>query len=67
MNFLSCQFQYRNTQYYFSAQTGSTGGFLTVDAGSWVVTISGIAGRNVSGVTFKGAAAAPYTWVAIGL
>lgn len=59
--------QFANTQYYFGAQVGSTGGFLTVDAGSWVVTISGIAGRNVSGVTFKGAAAAPYTWFAVGL
>lgn len=59
--------QFANTNYYFNAAVGSTGGFLTVDAGSWVVTISGIAGRNVSGVTFKGAAAAPYTWIAIGL
>src|SRR3990167_8027761 len=43
------QTNFNSTQYYFSAQTGSTGGFLTVDAGSWVVTISGPTGRNVSG------------------
>ncbi len=59
--------QFTNTNYYFNAAIGSTGGFLTVDAGSWVVTISGIAGRNISGVTFKGASSSPYTWVAIGL
>ncbi len=59
--------QFADTHYYWNAAVGSTGGFLTVDAGSWVVTISGIAGRNVSGVTFKGAPSTPYTWVAIGL
>ena len=59
--------EFANTQYFWSAQVGSTGGYLSVDAGSWNVTISGPAGRNVSGVTFKGAPSSPYTWVAIGL
>ncbi|MEK7112945.1 MAG: hypothetical protein AAB875_06565 [Patescibacteria group bacterium] len=58
---------FANTQYYWSATTGSTGGFLTVDAGSWAVTISGAAGRNISGVVFKGGASMPYYWIAIGL
>lgn len=59
--------QFANSQYFWSAQAGSTGGFLTVDAGSWVVTISGANGRNVSGVIFKGAPSTPYTWFAVGV
>ena len=58
---------FANTNYFFTAQVGSTGGFLSVDAGSWAVTISGPGGRLTSGVVFKGAPSSPYTWVAIGL
>ena len=58
---------FSNTQYYFSAQVGSTGGFLTVDAGSWAITISGPGGRLTSGVVFKGAPSSPYTWIAVGV
>ena len=58
---------FANTSYFWTAQTGSTGVFLATDAGSWAVTISGINGRNTSGVVFKGGASMPYTWVAIGL
>ena len=58
---------FANTQYFFTAQVGSTGGFLSVDAGSWNITISGPGGRLTSGVVFKGAPSSPYTWVAIGL
>lgn len=59
--------QFANTQYFFTAQAGSTGGFLSVDAGSWNITISGPAGRNASGVTFKGAPSTPYSWIAVGV
>lgn len=56
-----------NTQYYFSAQVGSSSTFTADNTGSVVVVISGLAGRGVGSVIFKGAASAPYTWVAIGL
>ena len=59
--------QFTNEDYFFTAQIGSTGTFLAAEAGSWNITISGTLGRNVSGVTFKGAQSSPYTWVAIGL
>ena len=58
---------FANTSYFWTAQVGSTGGFLSVDAGSWNVTISGPGGRLTSGVVFKGAPSSPYTWMAVGL
>ena len=57
---------FANTQYYFNASIGSSSTFLTLDAGSWQVTVSGPLGRNISGVVFKGGPSAYYTWVAIG-
>ena len=59
--------EFADTNYYFNAVAGSSSTFLAVNAGSVVMMVSGAAGRNVSGVTFKGAASAPYTWIAIGL
>ena len=58
---------FASTQYYWNAQIGSSSTFLSVDAGSWNVTISGPAGRNISGVVFKGGPSTVYNWVAIGL
>lgn len=58
---------FASTQYYWNAQIGSSSTFLTVDAGSWAVTVSGPAGKNISGVVFKGGPSAVYNWVAIGL
>ena len=58
---------FANTQYYWNAQIGSSSTFLSVDAGSWNVTISGPAGKNISGVVFKGGPSTRYDWVAIGL
>lgn len=58
---------FSNTQYFFTAQTGSTSVYDTDEAVSGVITISGANGRGVGSVIFQGAASTPYTWVAIGL
>lgn len=59
--------QFSDTQYFFTAQAGSTSVIDTDESVSGLIAISGANGRNVSGVTFWGAASTPYTWVAIGL
>ena len=58
---------FANTQYFFTAQIGSASTFLSVDAGSWNIAISGPLGKNISGVVFKGGPSTRYDWVAIGL
>mgnify|MGYP001615598055 CR=1 FL=1 len=58
---------FASTQYYWNATIGSSSTFLTLDAGSWQVTISGPTGKNISGVVFKGGPSAVYNWIAVGL
>ena len=58
---------FASTQYYWNASIGSSSTFLTLDAGSWQVTISGPTGKNISGVVFKGGPSAVYNWIAVGL
>ena len=58
---------FANTNYFFTAQTGSTSIYSTTEAVSGIVTISGANGKGVGSVIFQGAASTPYTWLAIGL
>lgn len=58
---------FTNTQYFFTAQPGSTSIGAWEERISGLVVISGPAGRGVGSVIFWGAASTPYTWVAIGL
>lgn len=69
VGFGSCIFNtlFADSRYWWSATASSGGTFLAVNAGSIVPMVSGILGLNPSGITFKGAASTPYSWVAIGL